>query len=354
MTEKNTQFSPKNIAQIGEMSDYYKVYMEDYVFTFLRQLVRREEPFSQAVLLVGERHWYEDKCVNTIYGAVEGKKLRLEENEMLFGEEDQRYLEGMHHKYFGQYEILGWAVIESPFNVISSGTMWKDMGGSFQKENKILLHFSKEEKYPTLYCNYHNQIRQLDGYSIFYDDNKTMQQYLILWNRWNRELLQEKEEVAIQKFRQCMNEKQVRVKEAKNRNYMMAASLCMLMFVMVTGIFMINSYKHLKNVENTMHQLTNSMEAEIQEMILVNTNQKENDYLIIEKKEELSLEETYATTELEVLEKEVFIYVVQAGDTLREICQSYYGDEENIQDVCMMNYIENPNYIQIGQKILLP
>lgn len=379
MKEKNMQFSPRNMRQIGEINDYYKVYMEDYVFTFLQQLTNGDGEFSRVVLLVGERYVDAEKCVNVIYGAIEGKKLCLEENRMIFDKENQCYLEEVYNKNFAEYEILGWSVVEKSLNAVSCATMWKDMGGLFQKENKILLHFLKDEKYPVLYCNYHNQIKQLDGFSIFYENNESMRKYLVLWNQWNNDsALELEEEIAVRKFRQCMQEKQMQVRAIKNRTYMLVVSLVMMLFVVITGTLMLHNYRYLKSVENTLNQLVDTFDVEIQEIIMANNSQVEKEYIVpengmgvIEEKdksveteiakevvigEELAERENSVELgkELEAVEKEIYVYLVQSGDTLKKICNYYYGSDEKIQEICELNNIKNANYIVIGQKILLP
>ena len=47
-------------------------------------------------------------------------------------------------------------------------------------------------------------------------------------------------------------------------------------------------------------------------------------------------------------------YTVKRGDTLLDICQTWYGDESRLEEICSMNHITDPNDIKAGQKILLP
>jgi nucleoid-associated protein YgaU len=47
-------------------------------------------------------------------------------------------------------------------------------------------------------------------------------------------------------------------------------------------------------------------------------------------------------------------YIVQKGDTLRTICFKIYGSYENMEKICSLNDIDNPDNILYGQKLLLP
>lgn len=51
---------------------------------------------------------------------------------------------------------------------------------------------------------------------------------------------------------------------------------------------------------------------------------------------------------------EVQYYQIQRGDTLYTISQKLYGNTDNVNKICEMNQIENPDNIKYGQKILLP
>ena len=47
-------------------------------------------------------------------------------------------------------------------------------------------------------------------------------------------------------------------------------------------------------------------------------------------------------------------YIVQEGDTLAKISRKHYGTDERIKEICTLNEIENGDYIQAGEIILLP
>ena len=47
-------------------------------------------------------------------------------------------------------------------------------------------------------------------------------------------------------------------------------------------------------------------------------------------------------------------YIVQKGDTLRDICLKKYGNIEKVKEICEINDIDDANTILYGQKLLLP
>ena len=47
-------------------------------------------------------------------------------------------------------------------------------------------------------------------------------------------------------------------------------------------------------------------------------------------------------------------YKVEKGDTLYTICQKIYGDISQVEKICELNDISDPDRIRSGQKIILP
>ena len=61
--------------------------------------------------------------------------------------------------------------------------------------------------------------------------------------------------------------------------------------------------------------------------------------------------ETVEPTENSVVQES---YTVQMGDTLAGISRAHYGTDDKISEICDLNGIENGDYIQAGEIILLP
>ena len=48
---------PNNVRQIGEIKGKKKIYMEDYVYTFLKKIARNPHGDEVAAILFGSCHW---------------------------------------------------------------------------------------------------------------------------------------------------------------------------------------------------------------------------------------------------------------------------------------------------------
>ena len=103
---------PKNIRQIGLVSGDYRIYIEDYVYTFLHRAAqtkgRDEENGSCLAILLGEARWRSGNGVVFIRGALltEGEEISEEHIEIT-----QNMWQTIHEeqeKYFEGQEIVGW------------------------------------------------------------------------------------------------------------------------------------------------------------------------------------------------------------------------------------------------------
>mgnify|MGYP000414622175 FL=1 len=78
---------PKNVRQIGNVCDEPKIYVEDYVDTFLGQLQEKAMEKPVAAALTGEITKCEDKVVVYISGAIRAEDVEVEGTNLKIPEE---------------------------------------------------------------------------------------------------------------------------------------------------------------------------------------------------------------------------------------------------------------------------
>ena len=121
---------PTMVKQIGRIKGDERVYLEDYVCTYLNELKREKEVFPLRVALFGHVCRKENRKFYLIFGAASVI------DELEYGRNEEQ----VRKEYFEEYELIGYVNIYG---------------------NKQKLPGSKE------------------GYYIFYDKNEAMQNYLI-------------------------------------------------------------------------------------------------------------------------------------------------------------------------------
>ena len=83
---------PKNVRQIGNVCDEPKIYVEDYVDTFLGQLQEKAMEKPVAAALVGEITKCEDKVVVYISGAIRAEDVEVEGTKRVFQRSEINWL----------------------------------------------------------------------------------------------------------------------------------------------------------------------------------------------------------------------------------------------------------------------
>lgn len=98
-------------------------------------------------------------------------------------------------------------------------------------------------------------------------------------------------------------------------------------------------------------QTEEQRESEAAEGAVVQSNSDEDD----SGKDSLGQNVSDETDELEALSRNVMrYYEVERGDTLYTISKKIYGDTAYVQKICELNQITDPDNIRYGQKIILP
>ena len=104
---------PKNVRQIGNVCDEPKIYVEDYVDTFLGQLQEKAMEKPVAAALTGEITKCEDKVVVYISGAIRAEDVEVEGTNLKISEEIWEKIEKEQKEYFKDQKLIGWCLLET-------------------------------------------------------------------------------------------------------------------------------------------------------------------------------------------------------------------------------------------------
>lgn len=137
---------PKNITQIGEADAKCKIYVEDYVVSFLKQLNPLARDKTMAAALYGRRQTEEDKTYIFVYGA--GKLDFIQREVRHLSQAQKQEIEKIRRQYFPEYEFLGYRILDG------------EMVDGF--------HVCEQD-----ICRY------VSGYAQFYEKNESMLSYML-------------------------------------------------------------------------------------------------------------------------------------------------------------------------------
>ena len=210
---------PRNIRQIGLVRDDYKIYMEDYVYTFLVRLARSEnvsgETKAQVAVLTGEIKWRSQTAYLFIKGAMMAEDMDAAPDHIDFSGEQWKKIQKEQEKYFAEQEIVGWFFSQPQLVLEVSELMTKIHMKHFGGE-KVLMLMEPQEREDAFFHYENNEMVHLGGYYLYYEKNPSMQTYMIDKNKELQPEVQEHyEDQAVKDFRKIITDKKEIKKESQ-------------------------------------------------------------------------------------------------------------------------------------------
>lgn len=407
---------PKNVRQIGNVSDSPKIYVEDYVDTFFAQLCEKCEKTGNGPMgafLVGDIQPGTDEEYVYIYGAIQMHDLKMSGNEYVIDEDTWKHAYEDCKQYFEEGEMLGWFVAHPGVPLIPEASTVRLHKKSFPKKNTVFIMKDPVEKDETYYVHKMNDLMEIGGHYTYYEKNPCMQNYMISSRKKNGAFPTETvEDRAAKDFRNMVRKRGEGRKGRKSGGLMYAASACLVLVLIIMGVSMINSFDRMKSVQNTLDTLAGSSDkVETQETsgtVTAVTEEQggeeqagdgqasgadsaldaDNRVDADSGKEDLSGGDnagisanasgndsgtsstggksedagtagggTDGSSQILAAPGENGsdgVYIVEEGDTLAIISRKMYGDVTHVDAICKMNGITDGNLIYVGQKLLLP
>lgn len=443
-TEDNLEGKlPKNIRQIGNPEKDFRIYMEDYVYTYLHPARLQEdedEKLPRLLILLGDVEHFSNRSCAFISGAISVSNELYTVDNLELDEDVWQEVRTEIRQFFSKTEIIGWVLdlggksFEITENI--EALHRKHFSGRFQ----FLFLMDSQEREEAFYMWKQGQLTKKEGYFIYYEKNPQMQEYMIS----QREALlgenpseENVDDQAALNYRAMMLEKKDQVVKTRwsfgtYATYaLMIISLCTVSAVLIGGI------KKVEHMDNAISKLSVSMEStETQQeepgnQVTVETisssvvpidqtaaadgegdaaddpiagsqdetvsdgtpadqtgeapdeaadqqggtastgetdsqNNTASEPPVSETQQSAQSQEPLAPADASEhppaapektdaqIAKEQGYYIVQKGDSLRQICYKIYETFTMMEKLCEANSITDENNILAGQKLILP
>ncbi len=393
---------PKNVKQIGNVCDEPKIYVEDYVDTYLNQLKEKAESIPAAAVLTGEILKMDGQEVVYVAGALKLSDVEVAGTEVKISNEAWDKLEEEKQRFFSGQEMVGWCLIGEGQPIGLSKGVKRVHERRFKKDNTVFVWRDAVLEEEVFYANKFGELMQMGGHYIFYEKNPSMQNYMINMRKkigvTPSEMVEDR---AAKNFRSAVKEKMEYKEQRQNARFAYAVSVALVVVVLVIGISTINNYDKMEAVQNSLEALSQSVsskrpqETKVEEQQKSGAPEEAGAQKVPETVETVSKEvqteggpkegtedtaynteegdETAEgdgvsdvegagsntglaadTTDVQSQSGSGEYYVVQKGDTLDKISIKVYGNRSHVDAICRMNGLTDGNLIIIGQKLLLP
>ena len=341
---------PKNVRQIGNVSDEPKIYVEDYVDTYLNQLKEKAAKEPVMAVLAGEIVTQEGQEVVYISGAVRVEEVKTENGKLEFDIEASDRAEELRKEHFPTCQTIGWCLIESGNLMGQEQDAARVHERFFAKANSIFIHKDAVENEEVFYAYKFGELMQMGGHYIYYEKNPDMQNYMIHARRQIGVTPSEVvEDRAAKDFRSAIREQLEAKEHHQNSRFVYAASILLIVVVLAMGISTMNNYDKMEAVQTSLETLSQTVTEPKQKTETLSGKESEKDTQNVQK--------TGTMPEISTVQEQLGAeeyYEVVKGDTLDRISEKVYGDASHVDAICRMNGLSDGNLIYIGQKLLLP
>ncbi len=400
---------PTNIKQIGDVDENLRIYIEDYVYSYLLQYAEAGGNEERIAALVGRCMLIDGQTVLFINGAIQGKYSENEKGIVTFSNKCNEYIENQIDKYFKGLEVVGWLQSQPNYGNFLSASYAKYHIDNFKKPYQVMLVADPIEKINSFFIwnNDKTDIMEAKGFFIFYDKNKNMHNY-ILDNKivkFNQTAPIETKEQPIDEFIEDRyvgpveptasnvnrTPKFENISQAKNKTNFKQLSTPVAGFLFVITILMganllssntrINRLEgDITNIRTAYNELVTYINDQgTQPVFASNTAPNENitqTEVVVEPvsqtpqtAKETSTEEETQTTEQttdvdetqtaqetsnKTSSQTLQTYTVRQGDSLIGICREVYGSDKMMDTLMEANNITDANKIYYGMVIKLP
>ena len=400
---------PKNIRQIGECKGSRRIYVEDYVYTFLRRMEERKRDQGTAGILLGKYNWKDGISYLFIRSALEIENMEVSPEHIRFTDAVWTEIHSTVQQYFKGQEILGWFLNlpEHPLEI--NEVILRAHLNHFGGNDKVLFLTEPTEKEEAFFSYDSSRLKKENGYYIYYEKNEAMQNYMVQKNQSvSTEAQGASADQAVRDFRKLVEKKKEEKEKKSGHSLLYGLTACVAAASLVIAFTYTGGADAIRGIFS---RFSVSSDREDPDTISVNGNPAEE----VTKPEELTktpevtelptLSETPTPSEMpepsdipessgiaepsetsdsaasvssaaevsppeetEVQQQNtvsedaetkettarVQEYIVQQGDTLFGICRNYYGNLQKVSEICAVNGIMMEDVIYPGQKIILP
>ena len=343
---------PKNVRQIGNVCDEPKIYVEDYVDTYLNQLRTKAVDAPTGAVFTGEIQKVDGQDVVYISGALRLQEIEIKGTDILIGKEVWDQAEADRKEFFPDLEIVGWCLVETGHPMGLNRGVNKVHSKSFGRENTIFVWKDALEADELFYAYKYGELMQMGGHYVFYEKNPAMQNYMISTRKkigvTPSEVVEDR---AAKNFRSAVKEQMEYRESRQNSRFVYVMSVLLVVIVLAIGISTINNFDKMEAVQNSIETLSQSVDGQGTRSETVNEPESSDGSGL----EQGQVSEDVVSQEAaEAGLSEEDFYTVEKGDTLDSISVKIYGDTSHVEAICKMNGLSDGNLIFIGQKLLLP
>ena len=137
---------PKNLIQMGKPDRTHKIFVEDYIISYIKEWNRESDGQPAGIALYGQVYKESNYKYYFMYGAsrIEG----LDRRGPYLSQSDREEINNVGNRYFEEYSFLGWCIV-------------------------------REELPETIFLDTRGKAIEVNGYACFFEKNESMLNFML-------------------------------------------------------------------------------------------------------------------------------------------------------------------------------
>ncbi|MCC8081222.1 MAG: LysM peptidoglycan-binding domain-containing protein, partial [Lachnospiraceae bacterium] len=285
------------IRQIGTSGDKYRIYIEDFVYTYVHRFLhqRKQADVVLAAVLLGKSSvWGEQEYIfisgaqkvdfdipeqeNREHESEEQEQDRPDQRNQNYGSADavfarqEEFWDRVYQRIknsFDNLDILGWYFNLDGSSLEVNTQLQQFFESTYKKGSRFLYYEDSLEQIDAFFVQEQHRLQRLTGYAVYYEKNPQMQQFMMdererMTPRPLREnyLAEQHGDEVVQNYRAIMNKLNEKPKKNRLQPLVYAAGAAVLVIVAATAVTQIGNYQNLKVLQQTMQALSGSASEE--------------------------------------------------------------------------------------------
>ena len=385
---------PKNIRQIGERDQVLKLYVEDYVNTYLKRLRPKGGADLRVGLLLGNVEMRGEVPYVFVDGALEMEGVTREGETVAFTEDAFKKAYQELEQMFPKRSVQGWFLCGAPDCGLNPLNYWKQHGQYFTGKHQLMYLSCGPEGEEAIYITSPDGFYKLKGYSIFYERNQMMQDYMVL-RRETQRVETGVDDQVIRDFKKRMDQRRTEAVQEKGTVHLLTG-LCgvLTITVLAGGVAMFGNFQKMRRMESVIasvlpggtvreeavkasgspvtletmspvkpeggnRQESGQAESGLAENGRTEAGQESGQPEAEKGPTENGQPEAEAASQAVLSQADLpledyRVYQVAQGETLYGICFKEYGNISRLPEILAANGLENVDSIYAGQELLIP
>ena len=169
---------PKNVKQIGGIDQSLRIYVEDYVMSYVSQYTTAAGYDERLGVFVGRRVTIDDLPVVLISGIILGKYAQEDEGRLVLTAKSHRYIEEQLTLHFRGLEVVGMMQSQPGYGTGMNPSYELDFLELYPEADQVFFVTDPLEKINAFYVQKGDRLMESKGYFVYYEKNEAMNHYM--------------------------------------------------------------------------------------------------------------------------------------------------------------------------------